>query len=178
MMIKVCNSNVKYGDKGRLVFPKNRGDVGYDLIAQSSPRIVGDCHISHFFKSLKYIEYDTNISIEPSSDKYGDYDFFTLLYPRSSISDYNLSLCNSVGVIDSGYRNTIKVRFNYIPQPENYTILKEKHLLISVDSSSIYQKGDKIAQLVFAKSVYPKINFVDQLEESERNVGGFGSTGK
>ena len=167
-----------YGNKGEMVFPENRGDVGYDLVAYSHPRIEGDCYQTNFFKSIKYIEYDTNISLEPETDQYGDYETFALLYPRSSISNFNLSLSNSVGIIDCGYRNTIKVRFNYLAQPENYRIFKEKHILLSVDSSRIYQKGDKIAQLAFARPVHPKINYVDKLDGSQRGLGGFGSTGK
>ena len=138
----------------------------------------GDCYQGNFFKSIKYIEYDTNIALSPDTDEYDDYKNFTFLYPRSSISNLNLSLCNSVGVIDPGYRDTIKVRFNYLPQPENYTIFEGKYILLSIDNSKIYQKGDKIAQLIFAEPIHPKINFIDKLSESQRGLGGFGSTGK
>tara|TARA_R110000824_G_scaffold400170_2_gene607062 strand:+ start:231 stop:776 length:546 start_codon:yes stop_codon:yes gene_type:complete len=181
MKVSVCSNNLPYGNKGQMIFPANKGDAGHDLVAHSHPRIVGDCYIQSLFTSIKYIEYDTNITLKPSEDNYGDYELFTLVYPRSSISDFNLSLCNSVGVIDSGYRNTIKIRFNYLPQPENYVLFKEKHFLMSVDSSKIYKKGDKIAQLIFANHVHPKINYVDNMDDaksSERGMGGFGSTGK
>ena len=99
-------------------------------------------------------------------------------YLRFFISEYNLSLCNSVGIIDSGYRDTIKIRFNYIAQPENYTTIESGQLLVSVDSARVYKKGDKIAQLVFADHVLPKIQYVNKLKKSERGMGGFGSTGK
>ena len=176
--MNICIDNSPYGKKGEVLFPKNDGDVGYDLLAYSHPRIVGDCYRSGLFTSIKYIEYDTNVALQPDSDEYGDYEIFSLLYPRSSISNYNLSLCNSVGIIDPGYRNTIKVRFNYLPQPENYTILEGKHILVSVDSARIYMKGDKLAQLVFGKTIHPKIHYVDKLNGSDRGLGGFGSTGE
>jgi dUTPase len=177
MKIKISNNNLDIGIKGQLNPPSNRGDAGYDLVAQSHPKVVGDVYQGFLFKSIEYIEYETNISIQPNQDEFGDYEFFSLLFPRSSISNYNLSLCNSVGIIDSGYRNTIKIRFNYIPQPENYTILNSKHLLLAIDKSKVYSKGDKIAQLVFAEHIHPKMNFVENLDGSQRDKGGFGSTG-
>ena len=178
MKVNISIDNLPHGKKGELIFPSNKGDAGYDLVAHSHPRICGDCYKANFFKSIQYIEYDTNIIISPETDEYGDYDIFSLLYPRSSISKYNLSLCNSIGVIDSGYRDTIKIRFNYIHQPENYIVIENKHLLLSVDSSRIYQKGDKVAQLIFAKHIHPKISFVKNVDKTQRGTGGFGSTGK
>lgn len=178
MKIKIFNKSSDFAKKGEVLFPSHKGDAGYDMISVSHPRVVGDLYQGSLFKSIKYIEYDTNLIMEPSSDSYGDYEFFSLMYPRSSISKYNLSLCNSVGVIDSGYRDTIKVRFNYIPQPENYLVFQNKFLLVSIDQSKIYQKGDKVAQLIFAKHVHPKVNIVESLSSSDRGKGGFGSTGK
>ncbi|MAF25921.1 hypothetical protein CL634_10150 [bacterium] len=175
--ITINNKNLSFGADGDIRSPSNRGDAGYDLVSQSHPKIEGEIYQGYLFKSIKYIEYETNIAIEPGQDDYGDYKMFSFLFPRSSISNYNLSMCNSVGVIDSGYRDTIKVRFNYLPQPENYIILDSKHLLLAIDKSKIYSKGDKIAQLVFANHVHPKINFAKNLGDSSRDKGGFGSTG-
>lgn len=180
MEIKIQNNKSNIGPKGTLIPPSHNGDAGYDLVASSHPKIVGDVFQGYLFKNINYIEYDTNIAVAPSKDEYGDYEFFSMLFPRSSISKYNLSLCNSVGVIDSGYRDTIKVRFNYIPQAENYTIFKSEgnlYTCVSVDSSKIYSKGDKIAQLIFSKHTHPKIKMVESLDETTRNTGGFGSTG-
>lgn len=178
-------------DDGVILKPSHNGDAGYDLFAASEPRIVGDLWRKDFYKNISYIEYETNLSIEPSkgiisklpSGKYKEeYNFFSFLFPRSSISNYNLQLCNSVGVIDSGYRDSIKVRFNYLMQPENYFFLeddkKNKFMLGCVDPSKIYKKGDKIAQLVFSKHLHPSITMSSQLNECDRNLGGFGSTGR
>ena len=163
---------------GKIDLPKHSGDAGYDIYAASAPKIKGEIYQGYFFKNISYIEYETNVSIEPSSDDYSDYDFYSLLFPRSSISKYNLSLCNSVGVIDSGYRDTIKIRFKYIPQPENYTILDGKHMLLAIDNSKIYQKGDRIAQVIFSKHIHPRIEEISGHSSSSRGKGGFGSTGK
>lgn len=178
MIIKISNNNNKNSPKGQINHPAHNGDAGYDLIASSHPKIEGDIYQGYLFKNISYIEYDTNISIEPEKNNYEEYELYSLVYPRSSISKYNLSLCNSVGIIDSGYRDTIKIRFNYISQPENFTVLDGKHLLLGVDQSKIYQKGDKIAQIIFSKHIHPKILSKNKLSDSNRGIGGFGSTGK
>ena len=147
------------------------GDAGVDLRACSDPLIMGHRLRNNEWKHIDYIEYDTGIKIEPSTDK-----ITSLLFPRSSISRYNLSLCNSVGVIDGGYRDTIKVRFNYIAQPSDYFIF-EKWLILVPALDRIYQRGDKIAQLVFSTHPQPEWVKVEKLTESERNTGGFGSSG-
>lgn len=182
MILKVNNFKNKNIKKGLVLPPSNPGDIGYDLVSSTPPRIEGELYKANLYKSIKYIEYDTNIAIEPESDEYNDCKFYTLLYPRSSISNYSLSLCNSVGVIDCGYRDTIKVRFNYIAQPENYFFIeskngKQKNLLLGVDKTKIYQQGDKIAQIIFAEQLHPRLSFDKNHSESKRGEGGFGSTG-
>lgn len=172
------NLNLHKNNSGNLHKPKNKGDAGYDLVALSNPKIKGDIFSQYLYKSISYIEYDTGVSISPNCLSGKGDSFFSLLFPRSSISKYNLSLCNSVGVIDSGYRDTIKVRFKYIPQPENYYIINEgKNLLVGIDESKIYKKGDRIAQIVFTKHLHPEIFIVDDLSDSDRGIGSFGSTG-
>lgn len=179
MRLNINNSTDPYLSKGQIKTPEHSGDAGYDLVAAGPPKVCGDVYSQGLYKKISYLEYDTNLSIEPSKDEFLEYEFYSLLFPRSSISNYNLSICNSVGVIDSGYRDTIKVRFKYIPQPENYYIMKEgKNLLIGIDQSKIYQKGDKIAQLIFMEHLHPKIFLNKNLKKSKRNKGGFGSTGK
>ena len=73
---------------------------------------------------------------------------------------FGLMVLNSPGTIDSGYRGEVKV------------ILKN-HDHHSYD----VKKGDRIAQLVMASVVRAEIEEVIELSETERNEGGFGSTG-
>ena len=69
-------------------------------------------------------------------------------------------LLNVNGIIDSSYRGEIKVIvYNLGNQPEEI------------------KRGQKIAQLVFYKIETPSVNFVDELSDSDRGEGGFGSTG-
>lgn len=101
----------------------------------------------------KYLEYKTGLSFEIPKG------YFMLVFPRSSISDKDLLQCNSVGVVDSGYRGELKVRYKKFGE-------------------HIYEIGERIAQIMILP--YPQINFqeVEELENSERGDGGFGSTGK
>jgi dUTP pyrophosphatase len=76
-----------------------------------------------------------------------------------------LQLSNSVGVIDSGYRGELQATFNKI----HTTIENQKN---------DYNVGDRIAQIMIIP--HPPIEFdaVDELSDTERGEGGFGSTGK
>jgi len=100
-----------------------------------------------------YLEYGTGLAFEIPEGYVG------LLFPRSSISNSGLILSNSVGVIDSGYRGEVKFRF--------------KHIL----DTSVYKVGDRIGQIIILP--YPQIELeeVEQLSSSDRNKGGFSSTG-
>lgn len=85
-----------------------------------------------------------------------------LIFPRSSIRNYELILSNCVGVIDSGYRGEIISSFK-----KTTGILSES-----------YGIGDRGAQIIIIP--FPKVRFVESesLTNSERNDGGFGHTGK
>ena len=100
------------------------------------------------------VTYDTGLAIEIPKGYVG------LLFPRSSIYKTSLDLTNAVGVIDSGYRGSIMFKFRY------------------VEEGMVYDVGDRVGQLIIMP--YPQIEFeeVEELSESERNTGGFGSTGK
>ena len=94
------------------------------------------------------------------------------MYPRSSLSKTKLRMANSVGIIDSGYRGTLKVPLDYPFQnkrnPEFYSI--EKHTrLVQICSPDL--------KPIFVKMVEneSQLDFLDG--PSERGEGGFGSTG-
>ena len=103
--------------------------------------------------SLLFVEASTGIALEIPEGYVG------LVFPRSSISNTRHMLRNSVGVIDSGYRGEIKLRFSVD------------------DSDKKYKIGDKIGQIVFVE--IPQVTLVEasELDSSERATGGFGSTG-
>ena len=84
-----------------------------------------------------------------------------LIFPRSSVRNQDLILSNCVGVIDSGYRGELQATFKKTQ---------------GLDSFS-YNVGDRGAQIMIIP--YPQIEFVetDNLSDTERGAGGFGSTG-
>lgn len=85
-----------------------------------------------------------------------------LIFPRSSNCRTNAYLTNSVGVIDSIFRGEIKAVF------------KNRDFALKAP----YEIGERIAQIIIMP--YPKIEYelVDELSDSERGEGGYGSTGK
>ena len=124
------------------------GDAGMDLTATS------------FRVTDTFMEFGTGIAVQIPENHVG------LLFPRSSItkSAPGVSLKNSVGVIDSNYRGEILVRFE-LPYPG--TVYRTIPIV-----------GDRVAQLVIIP--YPRVQMeeVDELLDSNRGQGGFGSTGK
>ena len=115
------------------------GDAGLDLTA------IG------FETTDTHITYHTGLAIEIP------YGYVGLLFPRSSVYKTEQVLSNSVGVVDSGYRGEVMLKFSR--------------------SKKEYIIGDRIGQIMLLK--YPQIDFeeVDQLTSTSRDKGGFGSTG-
>lgn len=122
-------------------------DAGLDLTATSITTEIGE-------DGQLLIVYHTGLSMELPENH------VALLFPRSSISKKSLSLCNAVGVIDSGYRGEVIAKFktntNVVP--------------------AVYKEGDKFAQLIILP--YPEVEFieVENVSTSDRNEGGFGSS--
>ena len=132
----------KLNERAEIPFYAKDGDAGMDLIATTLVR------------TGKFSEYGTDLAVEIPRGYVG------LLFPRSSISNTDHFLRNSVGVIDSGYRGEIKLRMS-IPA------LGEKE----------YIMGDKVGQLIIMKLPWVEVEEADELSDTDRGEGGFGSTG-
>ena len=132
------------------VIPKyaKDSDAGLDLVATS---IISETRTQ--------ITYGLGVALEIPEG------FVGLVFPRSSIRNTDLQLSNCVGVIDSGYRGELQATFN-------------KKGVAQIDGGHIYMVGDRVAQIMILP--YPPIEFkeVEELSNSERGEGGFGSTGK
>ena len=88
--------------------------------------------------------------------------FAAFVVPRSGLAaKHGISIVNSPGTVDAGYRGEIKVS------------------LINTDTRSAYDVavGDRIAQLIIMPVTRAVFLPVDELPESTRGEGGFGSTG-
>lgn len=141
-----------------------KGDAGLDLTATT---------IDYENETLSY---GTGISIEIPKGYVG------LIYPRSSIFKKDLVLSNSVGVIDSGYRGEIGLKFKTTLEVSASRVRNDK-TEVELNSATfgnklnIYNVGDRIGQIIIMP--YPEIKFeqVNELSETERGEGGYGSTG-
>lgn len=95
------------------------------------------------------------------------------MYPRSSLSKTQLRLANSVGIIDAGYRGHLMAMFDVVNIPSSWNNNQE------VDY--IGKKFDRYVQIC-APGLVPIlveiVNKEDLGSETERGIGGFGSTGR
>ena len=83
------------------------------------------------------------------------------LRPRSGLAiKHGITLMNSPGTIDSDFRGAVQIILTNLGR-ESFAV----------------KKGDRIAQMVIAKVEQPVIQVVEELEETRRGSGGFGSTG-
>ena len=199
--IKSYTINIK--NTPGLVLPKLGEGLasGYDIVASSASEVVGTQILPGVWRRIDYIQYHTNLFIEPiniKSELVCDLtdDFYNpteevetietylqcFIYPRSSITKYNLMLKNGTAIIDVGYRNEILLRFAYQIQPEDFVpfdLDKSPCFGVRINEDKIYKSGDKIGQMIFSEiSPRIKFNIVENLGDSERGLGGFGSTDK
>ena len=89
--------------------------------------------------------------------------YAAFVHPRSGLAArYGVSLVNTPGTIDSGYRGEIKI------------------IMVNLDRKDpvSFSRGDRVAQLVFQRVERARFTEVDELPGSERGDGGHGSTGR
>lgn len=125
----------------------HEGDAGLDLYA---------CEAAHIGPGERW-SVSTGIAVEIPAGHAG------LVLPRSGLAKkHGISLVNSPGLIDSGYRGEIRV------------------LLLNTDPAETFRvvAGDRIAQLVIAPIALAEPVEAPALAESARGAGGFGSSGR
>lgn len=128
------------------------GDAGLDL---TCTEVSLDANGNYVYK--------TGLSVEIPEG------FMGLIFPRSSNANKSLMLTNSVGVIDSGYRGEIMLKFK-----PNYQYFLQSD---EFKNKQIYLVGERVGQLIIMP--FPEIewNVVNELSDSERGESGYGSTG-
>jgi dUTP pyrophosphatase len=123
----------------------HEGDAGMDLFANESLEL----------KPGERALIGTGIKIElpPNTE--------AQVRPRSGLAiKHGITVLNTPGTIDSGYRGEVKV------------------ILINLGQETVkIEKGQKIAQIVFKHVEHVELEEVDKLSETTRGEGGFGSTG-
>ncbi len=123
------------------------GDAGLDLYS---------CEAAHIGPGERW-SIGTGIAVEIPEGHAG------LVLPRSGLArDHGISLPNSPGLIDSGYRGEVRV------------------LLLNTDPAETFkvEAGDRIAQLVLVPITFAEPVEAEALGESARGDGGFGSSGR
>lgn len=133
----------KLDSSAKLPSYAHKGDAGLDLEVRNVLNI-----------SPTVVEYGFGLAVEIPKGYVG------LLFPRSSVYKTGMVQTNCVGVIDSGYRGEIKVKF------------------YKGENDETFEVGDRACQLIILP--YPNIEAVEveKLSETPRGEGGFGSTGK
>lgn len=124
-------------------------DAGFDFVA-----------VSRELDEDGAIVYGTGIAVEIPRGYVG------LVFPRSSVAKMDVVLSNCVGVIDSGYRGEVLAKFKFVDP------------LIKHDVYHWYGVGDRIFQLVVVKLPDVELEEAEELSESDRGEGGYGSTGR
>lgn len=132
------------------------GAVGWDLYMKE-----GECLT---WPEVYFVKIKTGIAVEIPQGYVG------LLFPRSSCYKNMQQLANSVGVIDSDYRGEICFIYRVI-DIEKVKDNKEADKMV-------FQQGDRIGQLVIVPCPDVELVEVEELSQTERGSGGFGSTGK
>ena len=137
---------VKLNEKATLPTRAHDNDAGLDLYAAESARLAPGARIS----------VGTGLAVQIPDGVGG------LVLPRSGMAlKHGVTLVNSPGLIDPGYRGEVRV------------------LLLNTDRTLEFQisPGDRIAQLLLVPVVHAKPLQADALDESTRGEGGFGSSG-
>jgi dUTP pyrophosphatase len=134
-------------------FNSSTPDSGFDLLIPTNNRIINESLFIDF--KIKCALFDNN------QNKFKGF----YLYPRSSIYKTPLRLANSVGIIDSGYRGTIKGFFDFIHNNNNNEyILEDNQRLVQICSGSL------------EPFIIQVIENISNLGQTQRGENGFGST--
>lgn len=137
----------KIHEKAVLPTKAHSTDAGLDITCIDITTEVGE-------DAVITLVYHSGIAIEIPEGYVG------LLFMRSSISKKSISLTNAVGVIDSGYTGEVMGKFKV-----NTTSIP-----------AIYKPGEKFAQLIIMPIPTVNLEWAEELAESERGEGGYGSS--
>jgi dUTP pyrophosphatase len=140
-------SVVKLKPEATLPTRAHAGDAGLDLYA---------CEAAHLGPGERW-GVGTGVAVEIPAGHAG------LVLPRSGLArEHGITLVNSPGLIDAGYRGELRV------------------LLLNADPAEVFrvEPGDRIAQLVIAPVALPEPLEAEELSDSSRGAGGFGSSGR
>lgn len=156
----------KLSPNARIPKKAHATDAGFDLYATSF----------RYDKEEGNLVYGTGLALEIPEGYVG------YIFPRSSISRKDLMLTNAVGVVDAGYRGEVMCKYKIPARVYSYTPKRTMAPIYTPErnqyaNSDIYEVGERIGQLIIMP--IPSIEFEesDELSDSERGTGGYGSSG-
>ena len=139
------------------------GDSGFDFVALEDTKI--------YPGQTKLVK--TGIAVEIPEG------FELQVRPRSGTSlKTPLRVANAPGTVDSGYRGECCVILTNTTGIEKHAVVQDEQAVIVGGEIQYIKKGDRIAQGVICPVIRAEFEVVEELSNSERGVGGFGSTGK
>lgn len=146
--VKIKKVRTEANQEGVIPFYASEGAAGADLYACLAEDLV--------IKPGERVRVPTGIAIQLPGP-----NVVALVFARSGLADKKgLTLSNGVGVIDSDYRGEVQV------------------LMVNTGREDvIIQNGDRIAQMIFMPVWQAVFKQVEELDETVRGKGGFGSTG-
>jgi len=160
-MVRAQTIKIKVKDEKYTPIKAHTGDACYDLTARL------EHEIEIVPGEIKTVE--TGVSLQLPTD------WEAIIRPRSGLaSKVGLTVANSPGTIDSGYRGEVKVVLSLpklIKRNESFMYPAKN------EQSVIIKDGMRIAQIAFRKVPKTRLEIVPELVESERGENGFGSTG-
>ena len=126
---------------------KTKGSAGFDLA------YLGDEPLT--IKPNEVVKIETGLKVELSPHTY------LQIHSRSGLATKNrIVVANNVGIIDNDFRGELIVVLTNFSN-EDYVV----------------KPNDRVAQAIVMSYIRPRVDFVDELNETERGEGGFGSTG-
>ncbi len=142
----------KLNEKAVMPFKTYDKDFCYDVVATSCEEIAPNVY-----------KYGIGLAFEicPILNDYRDVNFSIDFRPRSSVWKTGLSLSNCIGTVDELYRGEVCAVFYHV-----------------MPSMPIYKVGDRIGQIKLGEAIPMEFEWSDELSDSERGDGGYGSTGK
>lgn len=140
----------KLNEKAVLPFKAHESDFCYDVVATSCEEIASNVY-----------RYGTGLAMQIVREENEDTVLGITARPRSSVWKTGMVLSNCVGTIDEGYTGEIMAVFYHVmPEMPKYNV------------------GDKIFQMHIDITTPMQFIEVEELSETDRGDGGYGSTGK
>lgn len=142
--LPIIQVKIKLFDNAKLPEKQHYNDACYDICSNES----------FVLKPKESKKVETGLAFEIPDN------YYIQVFSRSGLSSKGIILLNSVGIIDAGYRDTIKIPIMNLS-----------------DKDFTFNKGDRIAQISVRERTEIDFIPVDELSSSDRGNNGFGSTG-